>query len=204
MLLLLLALFTALGVFVLNGQGLTLEGSLLEGIQSFRTPFLDLFWERITRLGNQTTLVAVVAAVAFFLYWKERRSWPFLAGLGLLTWPLNSALKLLFEVNRPDFGFTALHYQTYAFPSGHAMGATVVYGALALFLSELYPRARFLLAAGAVCVALAVAFSRVYLAVHWPSDVLGGVLAGAFLLALTHFLYRHSGRRALAMERGRS
>jgi undecaprenyl-diphosphatase len=92
-------------------------------------------------------------------------------------------LKLLFARARPSFPYTLAALPSPAFPSGHAMNAVIVWGLLAVVAARRFPAARRLAIAAAGLLAVAAGLSRVYLGVHWPSDVLGGWAAGAAILA---------------------
>lgn len=129
--------------------------------------------EAITRLGDLWMLLAV--ATLAYLYVGGRRGGyalgTVLGGLALLA-----GLKAVFALPRPP---TELHYVatgTTGFPSGHAMGATVVYGTLAMTLDELGTETARFAAAGALVVA--IAFSRVALGVHYAVDVVAGIVVG--------------------------
>lgn len=151
-----------------------------------RRPALTLLLRAATWAGGTaglTTLVAVVAAV--LLARRERRAALFLvvtSGAGAL---LNAGLKLLFGRARPDLALAIAGADGYSFPSGHAMGSFVICGALAyLVLRQRSPwAARSAGLALAITVVLLVGLSRVYLGVHWASDIAGGWSAGAVWLA---------------------
>lgn len=113
-----------------------------------------------------------------------RRAYYWLAAV-LITVPggmlLNVLLKYSFQRARPTFDEPLLTLATYSFPSGHAAGATLFYGVLAAYLVclDVRWRTRALVALGACTMVLLVAFSRVYLGVHYLSDVLAGIAVGS-------------------------
>jgi undecaprenyl-diphosphatase len=107
---------------------------------------------------------------------------------------LNGLLKSLFHRPRP--GATLLYLidtpASFSFPSGHAMGAMGVLGGMVVVVHALrWPQAlRIVVTSTAVCVIVGIALSRVYFGVHFPSDVIGGQLAGAaWISALTGYFY---------------
>jgi undecaprenyl-diphosphatase len=93
---------------------------------------------------------------------------------------LNIALKYAFERPRPDLFYEVAHPAGYSFPSGHAMGATTVYGLVAFIVSRERPSSRWVPFAAAGVLILVIGISRVFLGVHWATDVIGGFAAGAF------------------------
>ena len=99
---------------------------------------------------------------------------------------INPAIKPFFHRPRPDYAIEALAGQTFSFPSGHAMAAIIGFGIVAFFRRGVEPkpaRRHFIVAITCVIV-LAVGFSRLYLGVHYFTDVLGGFLVGAVWLLL--------------------
>lgn len=136
----------------------------------------------ITALGGYTILVILFATVlATLLLNGERRAALFLAltvGGGALV---SSGLKALFHRPRPDLVDHLDQTFTSSFPSAHAMVSTLAYLTLATVGIRFLRRheTRVFLLAMAVLLAFAIGASRVYLGVHWPSDVLAGWLAGA-------------------------
>ena len=108
---------------------------------------------------------------------------------------LNVVLKLAFHRPRPHVAF--VHLDTYSFPSGHAMMSTAAYGALAYIAwSRLRTRpARIGLVAGTTALVTLICFSRLYLGVHYLSDVLAGAAGGAFWLAVAVALQTAYGVR---------
>src|SRR5690606_34414750 len=93
---------------------------------------------------------------------------------------LSSLLKLGIDRPRPDLVSHLMHVQTLSFPSGHAMMSAVTYLTLGALLAGMAPRMaiRAYVLSLAVLVTLLVGVSRIYLGVHWPSDVLAGWCAG--------------------------
>jgi undecaprenyl-diphosphatase len=136
---------------------------------------------------HQTVVVlAATALAAGVLAWRGRARWaPLLLAVptGMLA---NNALKHLFGRPRPVLDDPLLRLATLSFPSGHAIAAILFYGALLLVLLAHERRRPVRLAAAAFALAMIVlvAFSRVYLGVHYFSDVLAGVCFGVAWLAL--------------------
>jgi len=156
----------------------------------------------LTFIGSPAAALAIATIVCVLLYRRRQLVEAALLPVALAGGELlNVVLKLSFHRPRPEVAF--VHLDTYSFPSGHAMLSTTAYGALAyLVWSHLHARrARFALTAGTVVLVALICFSRLYLGVHYLSDVLGGAAAGAFWLAVSiavQTLYGERFARALA------
>jgi len=167
------------------------EVSLLSSLHEFLgcAP-ADAFFRAATQLGDKTVLAFLFLLTAFF-FWlrRERRRLWTTVGLGLAALLLEEALKILTVRPRPQLWPWLASAQGWAFPSGHALGAAVFYGWCALLLAEELPERKRLWAALAAGMVLTVGLSRLYLGMHWPTDVLGGWALGGGLLATAVWLY---------------
>jgi len=149
-------------------------------------PLTDLF-HAITFLGNFVTLL-VVTLVAVAVLWRrrERTEALFVALAFVGGQVLSNGMKLGFRRERPFFPDPLATESTFSFPSGHALVSLTVYGALAVVLARHLPSTwhRALLFVGSAVLVLAIGFSRLYLGVHFLSDVLAGFAAGLAWLSL--------------------
>jgi membrane-associated phospholipid phosphatase len=131
------------------------------------------------------SLMALVLAICL----ARRKAWYWLLAVAV-TVPggmlLNAALKLVFQRVRPSFDNPLLTLDTYSFPSGHTVGATLLYGVLAAYLScQVRHWGARAAIAGAACLMVAlVGLSRMGLGVHYLSDVLAAVAEGTAWLAI--------------------
>lgn len=136
----------------------------------------------LTALGGVAVLTAVTAATAGFLLLARKRweAW-FLLGSVSLGLAGSSALKAAYGRARPDFIPHKLDVTTLSFPSGHAMMSAIVYLTLGVLLARAQsdPRVKVYIVALCALMTLTIGFSRIYLAVHWPTDVIAGWLVGA-------------------------
>jgi undecaprenyl-diphosphatase len=156
----------------------------------------------ITALGSTTVLGLTVLAVGGFLLLQGMwRTAIFVTVASVGGWILNSALKQLFQRPRPDVVPHLREVMTMSFPSGHAMTSAVVYltlGALTMRIAE-RRLTKFYCLGVAVLATVLVGGSRVYLGVHYPTDVVAGWLIGfcwaLFCWLVEWFLERRAGLR---------
>jgi membrane-associated phospholipid phosphatase len=151
-------------------------------------PLRSLF-EVVTWGGNVAFLALLTVGVALYLLRRRRMNEAALlcvAALGIEV--VNGALKLLFHRPRPELAF--VHLDTYSFPSGHAAGAAAIYAVVFYLLARSADRSRRVACAvGYVALVVAIGFSRLYLEVHYLSDVLAGISLGAAWATACLFLY---------------
>lgn len=141
----------------------------------------------ITALGGSAVLILLTAAVLGFLLLRRKRRTALFIALTVASAELVSTLlKLGFARPRPDLVPHAAHVYTASFPSGHAMLSAAVYLTLGALLARIQDTAavRTYLLLCALFMTVLVGTSRVYLGVHWPTDVLAGWAAGAAWAAL--------------------
>jgi membrane-associated phospholipid phosphatase len=144
-----------------------------------------LFW---TWLGTPVGIALVLLPVAAVLLARGRRVLAlFLVVTPLGGWELNHLLKVFFARARPDLALAVRRASGYSFPSGHAMMSVIAFGALAYAIMRVNTDRRWhsIALALASCVAAAISLSRVYLGVHWLSDIAAGMAAGLVWLATT-------------------
>ncbi len=151
------------------------------------TPAGDRLFVVVSLLGLPGAWIIGIV-VGLVLLWM--RQWFLLGGWVLALGGgglLERVLKAAIDRARPPYGTTLLHGHSSSFPSGHAMAACVCYVMLAYVVTQLVAldRSRVVMVyATAGLIIAAVSFSRLYLAVHYPSDVLAGLLAATAWLAL--------------------
>jgi undecaprenyl-diphosphatase len=145
------------------------------------------------------SLIAVIGTATLFLKGNRLLAWAWAAAAagGAI---LDYLLKTTIHRSRPEYAASFLHGSSYSFPSGHAMGSVIGYGFLAyavVITSQRRGWQRGIVIGVAAVLALLIGLSRVYLGVHYPSDVAGGWAAGLVWLAVCVTGYRVvAGRRA--------
>lgn len=158
-------------------------------LQSFNNHLILSTMECISFIFGGWSSVLVVVIIGILAWWRIGRLEAIMILVGGLITLLDTALKL--AINRPRPSADLVHVlsseQGNGFPSGHAFFAILILGLTAYFISiNLKNRVlRMLVLAGLIALILLIGTSRVYLGVHWPSDVIGGYLiGGVFLIAL--------------------
>jgi membrane-associated phospholipid phosphatase len=163
-------------------------------------PVLTQVMLGITHVHSTMGICLLASGIALLLVRWQRFWWLLALGLsvpgGLI---LNAAVKQLFQRARPHFDDPLLSLTSYSFPSGHTAGATVFYGFLTVLLLAHVRQRRWRVAiiAGAICMVTLVALSRIYLGVHYPSDVIGAIFEGLIWLALCLSAVRVLWRRSM-------
>lgn len=167
--------FVALGLAVYAGATHTLDRQILLSIHATASAWQDALWVVLTHLAGGVAVVLVVLGVAAVLLYKRHklRALQFAASVGGAM-ALSTLLKLTFGRVRPELWEQLILETTYSFPSGHAIASSAIaLSAVVLLWDTKWRRA--VLAAGAVYVVL-IGYSRLYLGVHYPTDVLAGWL----------------------------
>ena len=162
------------------------DAALLAAVQDWRTPAGTALFQALTRLGWLPAAVALVALTAvLLLLWRQGAEAALLL-LAALPMALAPLLKLPVGRPRPDYGEIESLTLSLSFPSGHASFAAL-FGGFLIYLVWQHCRnagLRYGLTGGLLLLIGLVGFSRLYLGVHWPSDVVGGYLYGGVALAL--------------------
>jgi undecaprenyl-diphosphatase len=177
-----LVFFGWLSHTVLEGESVRFDAAVRDGIHAWASPPLTAVMRGITQLGSPTTLITLGILVVWRLMTLGRRHAALIFVIACLgAEALAEALKLLFRRPRPEAFFGLSEPVTYSFPSGHSVMSACFYGVVAAILTvRMTSRpARIAIWMGAALLALAIGFSRVYLGVHYPTDVLAGYAAAA-------------------------
>lgn len=183
------AIFGAIAEDVASAEAIThLDVQIAQWLHFHANPLLTRLMLAVTNTHSVAGIfcMAIVAGI----YLATRKSWYWLLSLAVAVVGaalLNIAMKYAFHRARPVFDDPLLTLATYSFPSGHTAGSTAFYGIVACYL---FPRGaawpqRACIALFAVCMVLLVGVSRMYLGVHYFSDVLGAMAEATAWLALT-------------------
>ena len=185
------ALITTFGLVELHDE--ILKSSFEQGdqaiqawVHSFTTPLLTEIMRGLTFIGSPFVLAPSVTLAAALLWWRNLKDSAVLvaaAAAGGIA--LDEVMKLHFKRLRPDVPWAFVHEHSFSFPSGHSVLAIVMYGVIVYKtqdkLHSTWAKAALML--GAFLMVAGIGISRVYLGVHYPSDVAGGYFVGAVWLA---------------------
>jgi len=196
----LLAAFGVLAVMASFDRGELLRAvdePVSRALIDVRTPWLDSVVKAVSRLGG-TTVVVVGLVVLLVPVWRRCHSLAYGLLAATIARPLVEwTLKELVDRARPEID-QLVSGPGPSFPSGHVMAAVALWGLLPPIVALVTHRRVlwWLSVALSAVVVTAVAFARVYLGVHWLSDVVGGLVFGSiYLLAVEWLLDRHHERR---------
>jgi undecaprenyl-diphosphatase len=176
------AFFAMLANVVMAGGTQAADDSVLLWMNRHATPALTDFALNVTALGAGTVVWLLVIVASVFLWssrhrWSVALLWVSIIGSGLI----NATMKLFFNRPRPQlFPWRAPYAGLSSFPSGHSMTSMVCYATLAYLVARLEPSLflrRFTFALAALIVVM-IGLSRMYLGVHYPTDVLAGFTMG--------------------------
>ncbi len=175
-------------VFVIWRQSHYMDFYIINLAQSLRLPVIDGVMLFFTYLGNWQVVLAEVVLICIF--YAEKKRWDYIlavlfavGGGEVLVW----LIKHLIQRPRPFLIDDLIYEKSFSFPSGHAFIAIAFYGLLTYFLVSAAKNRllKKLMIAACAFLSLTIGISRIYLGVHWPTDVLAGFALGAIWLALT-------------------
>lgn len=180
--------FLWLAQAVYRGESIFFDEAIRRQIRLFAASWLAQAMIYISFLGSRRFLIGgVIVALIIFIWLKWKRAVVFLLLTMSVEAMLEVSLKLFFKRPRPEPFFPYPPLESYSFPSGHALASLCFYVIIAWFAAKNLktPRARLLIWSAAATLVLLIGFSRVYLGVHFPSDVLGGfAAAGAWIFTV--------------------
>lgn len=168
-------------------------------VTGFHSELVTQVMVLFTTLGDAATVAAISLMALFLLYnlGSSRMELALFLAVVISSGVFNLLLKNVFQRMRPEFN-PLVHADGFSYPSGHSMSAFALYGVLGfmvwLKVENIFWRSAMLL----VCISmvLLIGTSRIYLGVHYPSDVIGGFLGGASLLAFAVWYYQQKKTEA--------
>ncbi|MBR6764843.1 MAG: phosphatase PAP2 family protein [Clostridia bacterium] len=173
----------------------------LKFLQELRNPVLDGIFSVLTFLGDETVFILI--GILFFWCINKKQGY-YILSVGLLGTVVNQFMKLMFRIPRPwviDPEFTIVESAReaatgFSFPSGHSQSSVGIFGSIALFNKKKWLRG--------ICIALCVLvpFSRMWLGVHTPLDVIVGALSALVIIFLLYPVFKNGSRKAMRIMFG--
>lgn len=167
-----------------------MELDFLHSLRNISNPFCDTLFEVITMFGEETVLIAILA---FFYFIYDKKIGQIIAYTLFTSLMVNHTIKGLVKYERPfhfDPTLDSVRVETatgYSFPSGHTHQAATLYSSIALNLQTKKKKLVWFIA---ITIIVLVGFSRLWLAVHYPKDVIVGFILGIGMTFLCNYLYK--------------
>ena len=179
-----LMLFIVVLINVLNGNIQNFDSNIYNLISFIKSNFMDIVFRAITKFGDEEVLILI--AIVCLIFIKNRRIGGSiainLASIGLI----NHILKEIIQRPRPPIEFRMVEESSFSFPSGHAMASMAFYGLMMYYIYNYLKNEKL---KNIICTILSilillVGVSRIYLGVHYASDVIAGFLLSIIYLVL--------------------
>jgi undecaprenyl-diphosphatase len=179
--------FALISLLISDHQIIHFDRTVINLVQGWESPFLTKVMKLFTFIGSTPFVIILIVGFIFFLYkvLHHRLELILLVGAIIGSAILNQILKVIFHRTRPNF-HRLIDISGYSYPSGHAMSAFTVYVILSFLLwRHIESRwGRSTLLVFSTFMILMIGLSRIYLGVHFPSDVIGGYLASGLWLTI--------------------
>lgn len=190
---LIIASFSLIAYLVHNNQMGWFDKPIISFFQSIETPVSTKLYMFFTLIGSTPFVILIFLITCFLLYFvlKFRTQLIFFLLVLIGSTALNNILKNSFQRERP-ISHRLVEATGYSFPSGHSMAAFTLYFTLAFLIWKHLPTRfwRGIVIILTTLIILMIGTSRIYLGVHYPSDIIGGYLASTSWLILTIFFYQ--------------
>lgn len=174
-----LLLFSICGYFVSQYEILTIDQFFIDNVVlSGRNSFFTVLFKGITFFGSVFGIVLISCLFSILVKEKKTKISYFLHLGGAVL--ISQALKQIFRRGRPLISYRLVEESGYSFPSGHSLVATAVYSYFLYLVwkSSIPRKGKIVFSIGLACLILGIGFSRIYLGVHYASDVFAGLFLG--------------------------
>lgn len=177
--------FGLLTLFIISIEGIPkVDQLVLDFFVAIRNPFLTKVFKAFTFMADPMTIIIVVSTLVIVLLARSHKAlglWFAFTSLASMV-VVNMGLKTLVGRPRPDLSLRMVDIFSPSFPSGHSLSSVVCYWGIAYILDRLDPEAYKTFKLLLLILPIFIAFSRTYLAVHYFTDILGGLILGASCL----------------------
>ncbi len=165
---------------VIQGETRDWDLNIMLAIQKTHTPLLDILMTTFSHIGGPLILSGICVGLTVKFWLRRQRIEVFgLLGSAIGGALLSLLIKASFNRDRPQiWAMIHDHLNTSSYPSGHVMNGVVIYGFCSYLLARSFPRWRGMIYLGTFLLVFAIAWSRMYVGLHWPTDVLAGYATG--------------------------
>jgi PAP2 family protein len=181
--------------FLFLSQGYTnilkpFDLKIISYIQSLENEYLTVFYKMITIIADTYQSAIITILLVTFLYFKKHYREALFLAITMTTCGLAMPLlKNIFSRERPNF-YRLIEISGYSFPSGHTTSATTMYLTLAIILLSIMKKLnKYFVFSIAVLGIVIIGGSRIYLGVHYPTDVMAGICLGISIVSTVYCLY---------------
>ncbi|MGG3928219.1 phosphatase PAP2 family protein [Metabacillus fastidiosus] len=185
--------FCFMALLISRQEIIRFDSAVISFIQGFESTILTIIMKAFTFIGSTGSIIviSIMALVIFYKVFKKRSELILFIVVLLGANLLFVILKLFFQRARPDL-HRLIEVAGYSFPSGHATNAMAVYGILSFLLWRHIPArwGRTILIFISCIFILMIGISRIYLGVHYPSDIIAGYFTGGFSLTFAIWFYQ--------------
>ncbi|NRD79300.1 phosphatase PAP2 family protein [Bacillus sp. BRMEA1] len=186
--------FSLISLLISDHKIISFDQTVIANIQGMESPRLTSLMKLLTFIGSTPFVIILSIGLIFFLYKVLHHRLELILFIGAIigTGALNDILKHVFHRTRPHL-HRLIEATGYSFPSGHAMSAFSVYVMITFLLWRHIPSkwGRSLLIIFSTFMILGIGISRIYLGVHYPSDIIGGYLASGFWLTVAIWFFQY-------------
>ncbi len=181
-------LWIVLTILVIKGKTVSIDNILYEYLMNIQSPLMDAIMKIITKLGNTIPVLCIVCLLMIFLNKKER----YIFGTNIIITVLfNQIIKRIIKRPRPEH-LRLIKQTGYSYPSGHAMIAIGLYGLLLYFSRKIKDKKkRILVQSLLILLIISIGTSRIYVGVHYPSDIIAGYLLACIILKSNVSYWKH-------------
>lgn len=186
-------LFIQLADEVRDRETLPFDEAVLRAVNSVSSPFLDGFSVGLTQLGGVLGVFVLTIGIVLLLWNRSKQRSAAIVAVGVAGAGLiNVLLKTVFQRDRPELWERIVTENSYSFPSGHAMASSAL--ALSLIVVFWPTRWRWLVVIASISYMVSIGLTRLYLGVHYPTDIIAGWMVSGAWVALVMVIVRYQKR----------
>jgi membrane-associated phospholipid phosphatase len=194
-------LFAVIAYEILDEESFSFDKQILLTLRDLHSPVLDYVMLGFTYVGEPIVLLIVCLCLSIWLLYKNQRAEAtvlVIAAVGAIV--LNNLLKIIFGRARPALWERVVDVGQYSFPSGHAMISMVIFGTIGYLLASKFAQWRVGIISLTLMLVTGIGLSRLYLGVHWPTDIVAGYAAGIVWLLTCIFSLQVWQERGMAVQ----